>query len=146
MSPLSIRTRAPRASSSAVRRKMQAVPRTDSGPEILLRRMLHGAGLRFRKEFQASSGMPRADIAFVGPRVLVFVDGCFWHGCPKHFEQPKTNGSWWLEKIGATMERDRRQTKLLRRNGWHVIRVWEHELAPQSLGVTVGRILARVKR
>lgn len=64
-----------------------------------------------------------------GPKVCVFVDGCYWHGCPRHFKTPGTNSGWWAEKIEANWERDARQTRLLRLAGWRVMRVWEHDLA-----------------
>jgi DNA mismatch endonuclease (patch repair protein) len=127
MTGLSIRSRAPAASAPTIARVMRAVGRADTKPEVELRRNLYGAGLRFRKDYRPAPGFPRADIAFPSRLVVVFVDGCFWHGCPVHFSLPKVNSGWWDEKIMATIERDHRQTKLLEENGWTVVRVWEHE-------------------
>jgi DNA mismatch endonuclease (patch repair protein) len=67
------------------------------------------------------------DIVFPGPKVAVFVDGCFWHGCPEHATFPKSNQDYWLPKLAENKERDERQSNHLRNSGWEVIRVWEHE-------------------
>ncbi len=75
------------------------------------------------------------DIAFSGPKTAVFVDGCFWHGCPKHATVPKTNRDYWLPKLAENKERDRRQTALLQAAGWEVIRVWEHDCDPVNTEV-----------
>ena len=82
----------------------------------------------------------KADIVFPRQMVCVFVDGCFWHGCSRHFGTPKTNSAWWAEKIAANVERDARQTALLREHGWRVVRVWEHELQ----GVRVDEIVVEI--
>lgn len=58
--------------------------------------------------------------------MAVFVDGCFWHGCPQHGELPKANGEFWASKFAKTKKRDRLQTAALRRDGWRVVRIWEH--------------------
>ena len=106
-----------------------------------LRTLLHGRGLRYRVD-QAVPGLPRrrADIVFVAARVAVFVDGCFWHGCPSHYVGPKANAAWWREKIDANRRRDADTDATLCRLGWRVIRVWEHE-AP---AVAAERICAAV--
>lgn len=83
----------------------------------------------------------RPDFTFRTERVIVFVDGCFWHGCPKHLRMPASNRAYWEKKIAANRARDRLNTKQLRRAGWKVIRVWEHEL-DSELGVL--RRLTRV--
>lgn len=70
----------------------------------------------------------RPDIVFIGARVAVFVDGCFWHGCPRHFRVPTTNARYWKEKIAANRDRDRRQKATLVIAGWAVVRVWEHSV------------------
>jgi DNA mismatch endonuclease (patch repair protein) len=70
----------------------------------------------------------RPDFIFPRLRVAVFVDGCFWHGCPKHATQPKTNAKFWRDKIAGNKSRDRRVNSALRKRGWTVVRVWEHEL------------------
>lgn len=109
---------------------MQANRSRDTNPEIQLRAALHRTGLRFRKDARALARVrcAKADIVFPRAKVCVFVDGCFWHGCPKHFAAPKTNRAWWSEKIADNRLRDRRKTRQLRRAGWTVLRFWEHEL------------------
>ena len=69
----------------------------------------------------------KADVVFTRAKVAVFVDGCFWHGCPKHRTRPKTNSEYWSAKIEGNMDRDRRGCDELRRAGWVVVRFWEHE-------------------
>jgi DNA mismatch endonuclease (patch repair protein) len=64
--------------------------------------------------------------------VLVFVDGCFWHGCPRHGTSPRTNSSYWAAKIAYNRERDARQTAALEQTGWTVVRIWEHEPAAEA--------------
>jgi DNA mismatch endonuclease (patch repair protein) len=105
---------------------MQQTRRRDTGPELALRSILHRDGFRFRTDFPVA-GRRRADIAFTRARVAVFVDGCFWHGCPRHGTWPKANAAWWRDKIEANRRRDRETDELLARSGWTVIRVWEHE-------------------
>ena len=138
----SIRSRAPSASSDRVRRGMQSVPSIDSGVELARRSRLHGDGLRFRKDTRPEPSLRcKADIVFRRAKVCVFVDGCFWHGCSRHFRCPKTNAAWWREKIDDNVARDQRQTDLLTSRGWTVIRLWEHEVSDDLLGCT-GQIKA----
>lgn len=73
------------------------------------------------------------DFTFRDERVAIFVDGCFWHGCAKHFRMPNSNRQYWEKKISRNMIRDRMTTKQLRGRGWKVMRVWEHELASESI-------------
>lgn len=97
-------------------------------PEARLRSALHRAGLRFRKNVRPIPGIRcRPDVVFARDQVAVFVDGCFWHGCPEHFRPPRTNADYWQAKIARNVERDRRNDEELSRAGWTVIRVWEHE-------------------
>ncbi|MCA9758695.1 MAG: very short patch repair endonuclease [Candidatus Eisenbacteria bacterium] len=118
----------PGASTPDVRRRMQRTPQRDTPPERALRSRLHRMGLRFWVDRRPDSSVrSRADIVFPRARVAVFVDGCFWHGCPEHATWPKANGAWWKAKIEANRERDRRSTAALRHAGWRVVRVWEHE-------------------
>jgi DNA mismatch endonuclease, patch repair protein len=109
---------------------MRGNRRTDTKPEIKLRRALHARGLRFRKDFRISTlegGGARADIVFPRRRVVIFVDGCFWHGCPDHCRIPTNNREYWVAKIGRNRHRDESVTAMLEGSGWHVLRVWEHE-------------------
>ena len=95
--------------------------------------MLHKRGLRFRVD-HTIPGLPRrrVDIVFPAVRIAVFVDGCFWHGCPEHCVQPKANADWWRAKIAANRKRDSETDDALVRLGWDVIRVWEHESASDA--------------
>lgn len=130
----SIRTRAPSASSETVRRVMQANVGRETAAETKLRCALHRAGLRFRKDSQVEQDVRcKADVVFRKARVCVFVDGCFWHGCPAHFKTPRTNAAWWWEKIADNRKRDARQSRLLRTRGWHVMRFWEHQVCSDDI-------------
>lgn len=107
---------------------MRANRHRDTRPEIALRSALHDAGLRYRVGVRPIKQLRRtADIAFTKARVAVFVDGCFWHGCPEHHRPALRNGDAWQSKIRATIERDRETGQLLTQAGWQVLRVWEHE-------------------
>ena len=112
----------------ATRRRMQAQRAHDTGTELAIRRRLHAAGLRYRLHARVVPGTRReADIVFRPARVAVFVDGCFWHGCPEHATWPRNNEAVWRAKLEANRERDRDTDARLRGDGWTVIRVWEHE-------------------
>ena len=124
-----IRSRAPAASSPTVRRVMQANLARDTSPEKRLRSQLHRLGLRFRKNASPEPALRcKADIVFPRLRLCVFIDGCFWHGCPIHFQCPKTHASWWREKIQDNVLRDRRKNVALQHRGWRVLRFWEHDV------------------
>lgn len=108
---------------------MVANRRKDTFPELEVRRRLHAAGLRYRVDFAAdqTDRRRRADIVFTRARVAVFIDGCFWHGCPEHYVEPKSNADYWRPKIARNMERDKESTERLEALGWTVLRFWEHE-------------------
>jgi len=139
----SIRSRAPKSSTAIVRRVMVANVGNSLKPERVLRSALRRAGLRFH---QNRRPIPRlrceADVVFVTAKVCVFVDGCFWHGCPEHFTCPKTNSSWWQEKIRSTRLRDRRQRIDLAMSGWTVLRFWEHDVIAKTQRVTSRIVVA----
>ncbi|WP_406483248.1 very short patch repair endonuclease [Streptomyces sp. NBC_01615] len=113
----------------------------DTAPEIAVRRLLHAAGLRYRVNVPVP-GMPRRtiDIAFGKAKIAIFLDGCFWHGCPEHATQPKANAEWWRAKLDKNMLRDRETTQHLEDAGWTVLRFWEHEDP-----ATVARCVADVR-
>lgn len=98
----------------------------DTSPEIELRRALWRCGSRFRINVATPGG--RADIGLTSRKIAVFVDGCFWHGCPLHYVRPRTRNVFWDEKLRENVERDRRQSARLVESGWTLIRVWEHEI------------------
>jgi DNA mismatch endonuclease, patch repair protein len=104
-------------------RCMARVRSKHSGPEIRLRKALWAKGLRYRLH-QPLPGRP--DMLFVRARVAVFVDGCFWHGCPEHHTEPKTNSEFWRQKLQANRARDNRVNDELQTAGWTVVRLWQH--------------------
>ena len=107
---------------------MSLVRTRDTDPERRLRSILHRRGLRFRVNRRLTTGPAcYADLAFGPSRVAVFVDGCYWHGCPQHASWPKSNAEWWREKIAKNQRRDGETTRRLRDTGWLVIRIWEHD-------------------
>jgi len=122
------------ASDSATRRAMQGNRRADTAPEVNLRRALHASGLRFRKDLvvKGVDAKAKADVVFTRQKVAVFIDGCFWHGCPTHCRMPSRNRDYWEAKIGRNQERDYRVTAALAADGWRVIRIWEHEPVEQA--------------
>lgn len=114
--------------SPGVSARMRAQPRHDTKPEVQLRRALYHSGMRFRLHMRPIPGLRReADLVFLGARVAVFVDGCFWHGCPDHATWPKANADFWRTKISANRDRDRDTVGRLAGAGWTSVRVWEHE-------------------
>lgn len=126
----------PHPTSPAVTAAMKGNRRADTKPELALRSALHAQGLRFRKDFllRTSAGSRvKADIVFTRNRIAVFVDGCFWHGCPDHGNTPKFNTAYWGPKLARNRERDRRVSKELEADGWSVIRVWEHVPVRQAV-------------
>lgn len=100
----------------------------DTEAELLVRRLLHARGLRYRVDAPIP-GLPRrrADLSFAASRVCVFVDGCFWHRCPEHKTAPRKNADWWAAKLGRNVERDQETDAHLANLGWRVVRIWEHE-------------------
>ncbi|MFM9556117.1 very short patch repair endonuclease [Streptomyces caniscabiei] len=102
----------------------------DTAAELAVRRLLHASGLRYRVEYPVP-GMARRriDVAFTSVRLAVLIDGCFWHGCPEHATQPKSNAEWWRQKLDRNMARDAETTAHLVAAGWEVMRFWEHESA-----------------
>lgn len=108
---------------------MKGNRRTDTKPELALRAALHARGLRFRKDFMVRTSIgakAKVDVVFTRARVAVFMDGCFWHGCPHHGSTPKGNSAYWKPKIAGNRERDLRVTAALEADGWAVVRLWEH--------------------
>jgi DNA mismatch endonuclease, patch repair protein len=119
---------------------MRANRRTDTKPEMALRRELHRQGLRYRKDYRLDldGARVRPDIAFTAKRVAVFVDGCFWHVCPQHGTKPAANTWYWGPKLARNVERDRAADAALAAAGWQVVRIWEHE----SLEAAVAAVIA----
>ena len=120
---------------------MSRIRGRDTKPELMLRRALWRAGLRYRLH----SRLPgRPDIVFPARRVVVFVDGCFWHQCPQHATLPRKNREFWQAKLGGNRRRDAEINARLSAEGWTVLRVWEHEIR-EDVAPVAGRI-ARMLR
>jgi DNA mismatch endonuclease (patch repair protein) len=106
--------------------QMARIRGQDTEPELQLRRALWSQGLRYRLRIRIAGSRP--DLVFPRHRVVVFIDGCFWHGCPYHYVRPRTRHDFWAQKLSANVERDRRLTEQLGQQGWRVVRLWEHEV------------------
>jgi DNA mismatch endonuclease (patch repair protein) len=108
-------------------RVMSKIRSEQTGGEITLRRYLWQKGWRgYRINFKGLPGKP--DIAYISKKVAIFVDGCFWHKCPRCYTEPKSNRDYWIPKIKMNIERDRKQDIMLEDMGWTVVRIWEHEI------------------
>ena len=135
-----------KAKRSAVMARIRS--RGNKGTELALARVFRALGitgwrrqLRIRHSpFGIRNFQVRPDFVFPKLRLAVFVDGCFWHGCPKHATQPKGNAAFWRKKFAANQTRDRLVTRTLRRAGWRVLRIWEHELARKREATLVKRL------
>lgn len=121
-------------SSPAVSKRMSKQRSRNTGPELLLRRALHRMGLRYRVHYRVPGSRGSIDVVFIGARVAVFVDGCFWHRCPLHGSLPRANRDWWLAKLDRNVERDRLTNELLTQLGWQVLRFWEHDSVLDAAG------------
>jgi DNA mismatch endonuclease (patch repair protein) len=128
------------------RLNMSRIRGSNTKPEMLLRSALHLKGLRFRLHRRDLPGCP--DIVFPTARLAIFVDGCFWHGCPEHAVKPKTNAKFWADKLSKNKERDRKVMRTLEQQGWTVVRLWEHEIERDLAGavVAISRRLNRARR
>ena len=105
---------------------MSRIRSRNTRPEERLRKLLWARGLRYRLHARVLGARP--DLVFRQPRVAVFVDGCFWHGCPEHYVRPRSREEFWSAKLAENVARDQRQTALLEEGGWHVCRLWEHSI------------------
>lgn len=107
---------------------MKSNRRRDTKPELAIRRLLHARGLRYRVDVPLDfDRRRRADIVFPSARLVVFIDGCFWHGCPDHYSVPVAHGEFWAAKRLKNISRDDETTRRLTQDGWIVKRYWEHE-------------------
>lgn len=122
---------------------MRAVRSKGTHAEMGLRRELKKMGFAFRLHASVGSFRCRPDLVMTRHKLAIFVDGCFWHGCPKHGTWPATNAEWWRDKINANRIRDRRLRAQLKRAGWRVVRVWEHE-DPERAAMKIRKLLGVV--
>jgi DNA mismatch endonuclease (patch repair protein) len=120
---------------------MQSNRPRDTAPERALRSAVHALGLRYRVGTRPVPGLRRTgDLVFPRARVVVFLDGCFWHGCPDHHTVAKTNADYWAQKAAENRRRDLETDRLLTDAGWVVLRVWEHE-APSEAALRVAALV-----
>jgi DNA mismatch endonuclease, patch repair protein len=105
---------------------MSKIRGKNTKPEMKLRKLLWSAGVRGYRIHYDLPGKP--DIVYVKKRVAIFIDGCFWHKCPICFQEPNTRKDFWMKKIQSNIDRDKKMNEQLRKNGWTVIRIWEHEI------------------
>lgn len=120
---------------------MSKIRGKDTTPELALRKTLWKMGYRYRLKNKLP-GKP--DIVFPGVKLAVFIDGCFWHGCPEHNTTPKSNAQFWAVKLNKNKERDRKVNELLMDAGWEVLRFWEHEIK-KDLELVVRKIGEKVR-
>ena len=111
---------------SADSHRLSHVKSKETRPEILLRKKLWQLGLRGYRKYPPLPGKP--DLLFPRPKIVIFIDGCFWHGCTNHFKLPKNNAQWWADKIQTTKRRDIRVQRELEIMGYRVLRLWEHDV------------------
>lgn len=130
-------------SSPGVSDRMSRQASRDTAPEVAVRKLLHASGYRYRLNERVPHMSRRTiDIAFTRAKVAVFMDGCFWHGCPDHATHPKANAEWWRQKLDRNMARDIETTEHLVAAGWTVLRFWEHE-APTRVAELVAEAVDR---
>src|SRR6266540_1272583 len=135
----------PKPASDAIRRSMSSNRPRDTQLELDFRSALHRAGLRFRKNVRPISGLRcEPDVVFPSALLAVFIDGCWWHGCPKHGMLPMAHREWWANNLQKTKARDVANTEALESEGWKVLRIWEHEPIPLAVQ-EVQRELARLR-
>lgn len=124
---------------------MSRVRGSNTKPEMIVRKFLFSKGFRYLIHNQNLPGKP--DLTFPKFKTVIFVNGCFWHGheeC-KYFVIPKTRTEWWLNKINQNKRKDTENSKLLNKNGWNVVTVWECELKPNKIETTFSQIISDIK-
>jgi len=124
---------------------MQANRGRDTTPELRLRSALHGHGLRFYKNRRINGVRAEIDVVFPRIRLAVFVDGCYWHGCPDHGTFPVRNAVWWRGKLEGNHIRDRATDERLAAAGWTVMRIWEHDDV-ESAAARVESLVLRLRQ
>ena len=135
-------------SSDTTNLRMSNIGQTGTAAEVAIRRELFRRGLRYREDFKVLTKPRRvADMTFPRQRIAIFVDGCFWHGCPDHATWPKRNAEFWRQKIKANRRRDVNTNLRLRELGWTVLRFWEHEDAKHAANVIEQHVtMARLRQ
>ena len=128
----------PSATNYNVLKSMKGNRGKNTKPEMMLRSALHKEGLRIRIHYNL---IGKPDIVFSSHKLTVFVDGCYWHGCPKCYKEPKTNTEYWKNKIARNKQRARTVNRQLNRDGWSVMRIWEHDVLKN-----IDSAITRIKR
>lgn len=121
---------------------MARIKGKNTSPELAVRKGLSARGLRYRLQYRTPGG--RADLAMPAKRFALFIDGCFWHGCPEHYVRPRSREEFWTAKLQENVARDRRQVAALAEAGWTVVRIWEHEVV-EAPSVVVDKVLTALK-
>jgi DNA mismatch endonuclease, patch repair protein len=118
----------PHPSTAAASAVMRANRKTNTKPELAVRRLLHARGYRYRVNYRIKTDVVivRPDIVFTKRRLAVFIDGCFWHNCPQHGNRPNANQVYWSAKLDRNKQRDILVSEGLEESGWEVLRIWEH--------------------
>ncbi|MFI5168221.1 MAG: very short patch repair endonuclease [Thermoanaerobaculales bacterium] len=123
------------ATTLAIRRTMQGCRGRNTSSELALRSAVHRLGLRYSVDVRPLDGVRRkADLVFRREHLAVFMDGCFWHGCPLHYSAPKSHSEFWETKLRTNRLRDSETDRILGASGWTALRVWEHEDASNAAG------------
>jgi DNA mismatch endonuclease, patch repair protein len=138
----------PAPKSDATTSIMRSTRGYDTAPQLAVRSLLHRAGLRFRVRYSIILGprrWTRPDVVFTRARLAVYIDGCFWHGCPEHRTHPRNNSAYWAAKIEGNIARDADTDRRLDDLGWHVLRAWKHE-DPASVAARIADAVHRLRR
>jgi len=122
---------------------MSRIKGKNTKPELLLRKLLFRKGVRGYRIHYRLVGKP--DLVFPSKKVVVFIDGCFWHKCPKCFIEPETRKEFWINKIEGNVKRDKEVNKILKKEGWKVLRFWEHEIKTKPDKI-VSRIIKELEQ
>lgn len=125
---------------AGTRSRLKSVRHSGTAPEIALQQAAQSAGLTFEVNAPIPGTRARPDVLFREQRLAVFVDGCFWHGCPEHGTDPINNSGWWREKLATNKRRDDRIAQQLRDADWDVVRLWEHQAPADSLAEILRRL------
>ena len=120
---------------------MSQIKSKNTKPEKAVKKLIWKKGYRYRIG-HGFAGKP--DMVFPSYKVAVFIDGCFWHACPKHCRMPSSNVKYWKQKISGNKKRDKKNNRLLKKEGWKVVRIWEHEIK-QNLEKVSNRILSHIQ-
>lgn len=123
------------------RLNMSRIRGRNTKPEVKFRKLLFNSGFRGYRIHYDLPGKP--DIVFTRKKIAIFIDGCFWHKCPICFQEPETRKEFWMKKIQSNIDRDKKVNRQLKKEGWKIIRIWEHEIRKEP-EKTVRKIIRRL--